>query len=445
MTKISLSDHFNFRTILRFVFPSICMMVFSSIYSVVDGLFVSNFAGKTPFAAINLFMPFFMILGAVGFMVGAGGSAVVSRTFGEGDDERACSYFTFLTVFTAIFGVILAILGEIFLPQVAHLLKAEGDLYTYGLQYGRVLLIGIPFWMLQTMFQSFFPTAEKAKLGFIVTMAAGVMNIIGDALLVGVFHTGVYGAAAATVASQVVGALIPVIFFLRKNSSRLHFTKMQFYGKILLETCSNGSSEFVSNVSASIVGMLFNYRLLALIGENGVSAYGVLMYVNYIYAAILLGYSMGIAPVVGYHYGADNKEELKSLFKKSIILMCIANVVLTALAEIMATPLAYLFVRQDRELYNLTRHAFYLYSLCFLFVGFNIFGSAFFTALSNGVVSAVISFLRTVVFQVAAILLLPRLIDGVNGIWLSVVVAEMLAFLVTLFCFIRYRKRYGYA
>lgn len=443
--KIKLSDHFRYSTLLKFVFPSVCMMVFSSIYGVVDGLFVSNFAGKTPFAAINLLMPFFMILGAVGFMVGAGGSAVISRTFGEGDDEKACSYFTFLVIFTFLTGVILTIAAEIALPAVARLFKATGDLYVYGVQYGRVILIGVPFWMLQSAFQTFFVTAEKSRLGFIVTVASGCANIVGDALLVGVFPFGVAGAAWATVLSQFVGAIVPVVYFSMKNGSLLRFTKTKFYGKILWETCSNGSSEFVSNVSASVVGILFNYQLLALAGEDGVSAYGVLMYVNYIYAAILLGYAIGVAPVVGYHYGADNREELKGLFKKSLILMSVAGVVLTALAEALAAPLSYLFVGKTPELYELTKNAFYVYCLCFLFTGFNIFGSSFFTALSNGPVSAAISFLRTVVFQVATVLILPKVMHGINGVWLSVVVAEALSFAVTTFCFAHYKKRYGYA
>lgn len=443
--KIRLSDHFHYKTLLKFVFPSVCMMVFSSIYGVVDGLFVSNFAGETPFAAINLLMPFFMILGAVGFMIGAGGSAVVSRTFGEGENEKACSYFTFLVLFTAIAGTVLAVLGELVLPAVARLFKATDDLYVHGVDYGRIILIGIPFWMLQTMFQTFFVTAEKSRLGFIVTVISGVTNMVGDALLVGVCDFGVKGAAWATILSQFVGAVIPVVFFACKNSSLLRFTKTKFYGKILFETCSNGSSEFVSNVSSSIVGILFNYRLLALAGESGVSAYGVLMYVNFIYVAILLGYSIGVAPVIGYHYGAKNHGELKSLFKKSLVLTGVTDLILTVLAEILAAPLSYLFVGKNPELYSLTRNAFYLYSLCFLFTGFNIFGSAFFTALSNGKVSAAISFLRTVVFQVAAVLTLPELMHGINGVWLSVVVAEVLSFIVTVVCFIRYRKRYGYA
>lgn len=442
--QVKLSDHFHYRTLLKFVFPSVCMMVFTSIYGVVDGLFVSNFAGKTPFAAINLIMPFLMIMGAVGFMLGAGGSAIVSRTFGEGENEKACSYFTFLVAFTFCIGVVLALIGFAVLPSVARLLKAEGDLYAYGVQYARIILIGVPFWMLQTMFQTFFITAEKPHLGFVVTVISGVCNMAGDALLVGALGLGVKGAAWATVLSQAAGAIIPVIYFARKNKSLLHFCKTRFYGKVLSESCSNGSSEFVSNVSSSLVGMLFNFQLLKLAGENGVSAYGVLMYVNFIYVAIFLGYSIGVAPVVGYHYGAKNHDELKNLFKKSLILMAVAGVVLTALAEALAAPLSKLFVGYDAELYELTKHAFYVYSLCFVFTGVNIFGSGFFTALSNGKVSAIISFLRTVVFQVAAVLLLPQITGGVGGVWWSVAVAEVLSFAVTVFCFLRYRKKYDY-
>ena len=443
--KVKLSDHFRYGTLLKFVFPSICMMVFTSIYGVVDGLFVSNFAGKTPFAAINLIMPFLMIMGAVGFMLGAGGSAIVSRTFGEGDNEKACSYFSFLTAFTFLSGIALAVVGEFALPGVARLLKAEGELYTYGVKYARIILIGVPFWMLQTMFQTFFIAAEKPHFGFIVTVISGVSNMVGDALFVGVFRFGVTGAAWATILSQAVGAVIPAVYFARKNSSLLHFCKTRFYGKVLLESCTNGSSEFVSNVSSSLVGMLFNLQLLRLAGENGVSAYGVLMYVNFIYVAIFLGYSIGVAPVVGYHYGAKNHGELKNLFKKSLILMSVSGVALTALAEALAAPLSKLFVGYDAELYSLTKNAFYIYCLCFVFTGVNIFGSGFFTALSNGKISAIISFLRTVVFQVAAVLLLPQISGGVSGVWWSVVAAEVLSFAVTVFCFLLYRKKYAYA
>lgn len=441
---IGLSDHFHYKTLLKFVFPSICMMVFTSIYGVVDGLFVSNFATTTQFAALNLIYPFIVILGAVGFMLGSGGSAIVSRTMGEGDDEKARSYFTFIVIFTALCGVALSAIGIIALPTVTRLLRATDELYPHAVAYGKISLIGLPFLMLQSMFQTFFSTAEKAPLGFIVTVAAGIMNIVGDALLVGVFRFGSVGAAWATVLSQFVGALVPVVYFSRKNSSRLRFTRTKFYGKALLEACSNGSSEFVSNVSSSLVGMLFNAQLLSLVGENGVAAYGVLMYVNFIYVAIFLGYSIGVAPVVGYHYGANNRSELKNLFKKSVILMAVSGVLMTLLAEALATPLSYLFVRSNRELFLMTRNAFFIYCLCFVFTGINVFGSGFFTALSNGTISALISFLRTVVFQVICVLFLPKWL-GLTGVWLSVVIAECLSFLVTLVCFISYRKKYGYA
>ena len=442
--SIGLSQHFRYKTLLRFVFPSICMMVFTSVYGVIDGLFVSNFAGNTQFAALNLIYPFIMILGAVGFMLGSGGSAIVARTMGEGDDEKARSYFTFIVLFTTLCGVVLSLVGIAVLPSVARLLRATEELYPYAVLYGKISLIGLPFFMLQSMFQTFFSTAEKATLGFIVTVAAGMMNVVGDAVLVGACGCGIAGAAWATILSQFVGSVIPVVYFFCKNSSRLRFTRTKFYGKVLLESCTNGSSEFVSNASSSLVGMLFNAQLLALAGENGVSAYGVLMYVKFIYLAIFLGYAIGVAPVVGYHYGADNKPELKSLFKKSIILMSVSGIVMTILAELLATPLSYLFVRADRDLFVMTRNAFFVYCLCFVFTGINVFGSSFFTALSNGKVSAIISFLRTVVFQVACVLFLPKLL-GVTGVWLSVVIAELLSFLVTVVCFITYRKKYGYA
>lgn len=441
--NIQLSDHFDYRRLLRFTFPSIVMMIFTSIYGVVDGVFVSNFVGKTPFAALNLIMPFLMIFGAVGFMIGTGGSALVSMTLGEGDSDRANRLFSMLIYVTIGFGAVMTVIGIAFMRPVAILLGATGDMVDYCVIYGRILMLSLTAFMLQNTFQSFLITAEKPQLGLYVTVAAGVTNIALDALFIAVFRWGLAGAAAATALSQTVGGAIPLIYFLRPNASLLRLTRAKLDGHALLRTCTNGSSEFMTNISMSVVSMLYNFQLMRFAGENGVAAYGVIMYVNFIFVAIFVGYSIGTAPVVGFHYGAQNRDELRSLLDKSLKLLGGAGVILTALAIALAKPLSAIFVSYDAELMEMTVRAFIIYSLSFLVMGVNIFGSSFFTALNNGLVSAAISFLRTLLFQMTAVLILPELL-GLDGIWLAVVAAEVMALAVTVAFFVKMRPRYGY-
>lgn len=442
--RIQLSDHFSYGRLIRFTLPSIVMMIFTSIYSVVDGLFVSNFVGKTPFAAINLIMPILIILGALGFMIGTGGSAIVAKTLGEGDPARANRYFSMLVYTTVVGGAVLAAAGELSLPIVSELLGAEGAMLQDCILYGRIILAALPAFMLQNVFQSFMITAEKSRLGLAVTVAAGLTNMVLDFVFIVPLGWGLAGAAIATAISQVIGGAVPIVYFARKNDSLLRLTKAKFEGRILLRTCTNGSSELMSNISASIVTMLYNFQLMRLAGEDGIAAYGVVMYVNFVFSAIFIGYSIGAAPVIGYHYGAQNHAELKNLFRRSLVLVVISGVVMTVLAELLAQPLTHVFVGYDAGLYALTVRGFMLYSISFLVSGVNIFGSAFFTALNNGLVSAAISFLRTLVFQVAVVLLLPLLL-GIDGIWLAIVAAELLALAVTLVFFIVKRKQYHYA
>lgn len=442
--RIQLSDHFSYGRLIRFTLPSIVMMIFTSIYSVVDGLFVSNFVGKTPFAAINLIMPILIILGALGFMIGTGGSAIVAKTLGEGDPVRANRYFSMLVYTTVVGGAVLAAAGELSLPLVSELLGAEGAMLQDCILYGRIILAALPAFMLQNVFQSFMITAEKSRLGLAVTVAAGLTNMVLDFVFIVPLGWGLAGAAIATAISQVIGGAVPIVYFARKNDSLLRLTKAKFEGRILLRTCTNGSSELMSNISASIVTMLYNFQLMRLAGEDGIAAYGVVMYVNFVFSAIFIGYSIGAAPVIGYHYGAQNHAELKNLFRRSLVLVVISGVAMTVLAELLAQPLTHVFVGYDAGLYALTVRGFMLYSISFLVSGVNIFGSAFFTALNNGLVSAAISFLRTLVFQVAAVLLLPLLL-GIDGIWLAIVAAELLALAVTLVFFIVKRKQYHYA
>lgn len=442
--KIQLSDHFNYSRLLRFVAPCILMMVFVSIYGVIDGLFIANCAGKTPFAAINLIMPFLLIIGSFGFMIGTGGSAIVSKTLGEKNHQKAKAYFSFLIYFTLILGIILAIVGEIFLPNVTKLLHATQGMYDYCLIYGRIILIATPFYMLQNVFQSFFTTAEKPTIGFIVTIIAGLANIVLDVLFVWILDLGVAGAAIATAISQTLGGIIPFFYFRKKNSSLLSLGAGPFNGKVLFKTCTNGISEFLGNVSASIAGLLYNYQLLKISGEDGLSAYGVLMYVNFIFVAIFIGYSIGTAPIIGYNLGAKNHQEQKNIFKKSMIIMGITGVIMTLSCIALSRPLSLIFFRNDTNLVNLTTHAFYLFSLAFLFSGYGIYGSSMFTALNNGLVSSIIAISRTLIFQVSCVIILP-IFFGLNGIWLSMMVADILsAILSIIFCF-AYKNRYHYA
>lgn len=440
---IQLSEHFSYRKLLRFTLPSIIMMIFTSIYGVVDGFFVSNYVGKSPFAAVNFIMPFLMILGAIGFMFGTGGSALISKTMGEGDHEKAKQLFSFLICISTVCGIIIAVLGILFIRPVASLLGAEGELLDNCVLYGRIILIALPAFILQYEFQSFFVTAAKPQLGLIFTVAAGVTNMVLDALLVAVFPLGLAGAAIATAISQAVGGIAPLLYFARENSSLLRLTKTRFDGKALLKTCTNGSSELMSNISMSIVGMLYNMQLMKYAGEDGVAAYGVLMYVNMIFLAAFIGYSVGTAPVIGYHFGAQNHSELKCLLKKSIVIIGFFSVSMFLLAEILAKPLASIFVSYDETLMNLTLRAFWIFSFSFLFAGMAIFGSSFFTALNDGLTSALISFLRTMVFQVAAVLILPIFFE-IDGIWLSIVAAELVAAVVTILFLIGKRKTYHY-
>ena len=440
---IQLSDHFTYKKLLRFTLPSIVMMLFTSIYGVVDGFFVSNFVGKTPFAAVNFIMPLLMVLGAVGSMFGSGGSALIGKTMGEGDLEKAQGQFSLFVYFSAACGLVIAVLGIIFMRPLAALLGAEGEMLENCVLYGRIILIALPAFVLQYEFQSFFVTAEKPELGLYVTVAAGVTNMVFDALLVAVFPFGLVGAAVATAMSQIVGGIVPVIYFSRENTSLLKVTKPAFDGKALLKACTNGSSEFLSNISMSVVGMLYNVQLIKYAGENGVAAYGTLMYVNFCFLAVFIGYSVGTAPIISYHFGAKNTYELKNLLKKSLVIVGIFAVLMLTLAEALARPLSLMFVGYDKELFEMTLRGFRIFSFCFLFAGVPIFGSSFFTALNNGLVSALISFLRTVVFQVAAVIIFP-LIWRLDGIWISVVAADLVAALVTVVFWITNKKKYQY-
>ena len=441
--NIQLSDHFTYKKLFRFTLPSIVMMVFTSVYGVVDGYFVSNCVGKTPFAALNLIYPFIMILSGIGFMFGTGGSALIAKSLGQQQKEKANMQFSLIVYTSIVTGVILGIVGVVTVRPVAILLGAKGEMIDLCVLYGAIILLAMPFFMLQFEFQSLFITAERPKLGLWSTVASGGTNMILDWLFIAVFDWGLGGAAAATALAQVVGGVIPLVYFFSKNTSPLRLSAAVFDGRTLIKTVINGSSELMSNISMSVVSMLYNLQLMKYAGEDGIAAYGVLMYVSMIFIAIFIGYSVGTAPIISYHFGAKNHKELKSLFKKSSIIIVVCSIAMLLAGELLAKPLSLLFVSYDQGLLDITLRGFIIFSFSFLFSGFAIYGSSFFTALNDGVTSAIISFLRTLVFQVAAILILPVFLK-LDGIWLSLVVAELLAVAVNLLFLIIKRKKYNY-
>lgn len=440
---IKISEHFTFKKLFRFVFPSIIMMVFTSVYGIVDGFFVSNFAGDTAFASVNFIMPFIMGLSAIGFMMGTGGSALVAFRFGEGKDKKANQTFSLLVYTMIIMGVGITILGQLLIEPVTYWLGATEEMAPHCILYGRISFLSLTFFILQNMFQSFLVTAEKPKLGLAVTITAGVTNMVLDALLVGVLDFGVAGAASATAISETIGGVVPLIYFILPNKSRLRLGKPTLDFRAIVKASSNGASEFMTTTSMSIVNMLYNFQLMRFAGEQGVASYGVIMYVNFVFVSVFIGYSIGVSPIISYNHGSKNSFELKNMFKKSMIIITSCVLIMEICAQLLAGTFAKVFVGYSQELCNMTQHAFSLYSISFLFMGFNVFGSGFFTALNNGVVSAVISFSRSCVFQIVMVLALPLFLQ-LDGVWLSDVAAEAISLIVTATFIISNRKKYNY-
>ena len=442
---IQLSEHFTYKKIFRFALPSIVMMVFTSIYGVVDGTFVSNFVGKTPFAAVNLVWPFLMILGVFGFMIGTGGSALVAKTLGENKKEDANRYFTMLITLVVILGVLLTIIGLIVLRPLSSALGASGQMLEDCVTYGRTLMIFNTAFMLQSVFQSLFITAEKPRLGLIMTVAAGLTNMVLDALFIAVFKWGLVGAALASGLSQCIGGILPLIYFLSsKNDTPLKFVKTKMEGKVLLKACVNGASELMTTVSSSLVSMLYNFQLMRLAGQNGIAAYGAVMYVEFAFIAVFIGYSIGTAPIVSYHYGSENHNEVKNMLQKSFKIMSVLGITMMVLAQILASPLAKVFVGYDKKLFDMTVHGFRLFSFYFILAGINIYASSFFTALNNGMISAIISFSRTLGFETLAVIILPIFLQ-LDGVWLAITVAEICAFVISISFLIAKKEKYHYA
>ena len=442
---IQLSEHFTYKKIFRFALPSIVMMVFTSIYGVVDGTFVSNFVGKTPFAAVNLVWPFLMILGAFGFMIGTGGSALVAKTLGENKKEDANRYFTMLITLVIILGILLTIFGLIVVRPLSHALGARGQMLEDCVTYGRTLMIFNTAFMLQSVFQSLFITAEKPRLGLIMTVAAGLTNMVLDALFIAVFKWVLVGAALASGLSQCIGGILPLIYFLSpKNDTALKFVKTKLEGRVLLKACANGASELMTTVSSSLVSMLYNFQLMRLAGQNGIAAYGAVMYVEFAFVAVFIGYSIGTAPIVSYHYGSGNNDEVKNMLQKSFKIMSVLGITMMVLAQILASPLAKVFVGYDKQLFDMTVHGFRLFSFYFILAGINIYSSSFFTALNNGMISAIISFSRTLGFETLAVIILPIFLQ-LDGVWLAITVAEICAFVISISFLIAKKEKYHYA
>lgn len=437
------AQHFTYRRLLRYMVPPIIMMIFTSIYGIVDGLFVSNFVGKEAFAAVNFILPYLMLFTSVGFMFGTGGSALIAKKLGEKEDKKANEIFSTLVLFSVLTGIVFAGIGLFFLRPVAVWQGAEGELLENSLLYGRIYLLGVPACVVQYEFQNLFATAGKPRLNLFATVTAGVTNIVLDALFIGVFSWGLVGAAVATIISQWIGGIIPFLYFARPNSSMLRFVKCRPDVRAMIKICANGSSELVNNISMTIVSLLYNMQLLKYAGDNGIAAYGVLMYVNFLFTAVFWGYVVGVSPIISYHYGAENRGELKSLLRKSIVIVCSGSAIMFTLSELLARPIAGIFVGYDPELLQMTLRGFFLFSFCFLFSGLAIFSSSFFTALNNGLISAVISFSRVFVFQIPATLILPLFL-GLDGIWLSLVVAELLTFILGASLIVAKRKKYQY-
>lgn len=441
--KIELNEHFTYKKLIKFTLPSILMMIFTSIYGVVDGFFVSNYVGPEAFASVNLIMPVIIILSAVGFMIGTGGNALVAMTLGQHDEKRANEIFSMLIYILIFLGICLSIAMAVFMPKMARILGATDIMIDDCVIYGRISMVSLTFFMLQTSFQSFMVTAARPHFGLYITIAAGVTNMVLDLVFVGILGFGVAGAAWATVASEIVGGSIPLIYFIIPNKSKLNLVKAGFKFRPLIKVLSNGASEFMTIISSSFVNMLYNLQLMKIAGEKGVASFGVIMYINFIFTGVLFGYAFGSSSIVSYHYGSENYKELRSLFSKSIKIIGIASLISFASAQIFAIPLIKIFFSYSDELIHMTTHGFRIYSIAYLMIGFNGYASSLFTALNNGKVSATIAFGRTLVFQVASILILPQ-IFGLDGVFSSVIVAEFLAIIVSMFFINKYKNEYHY-
>lgn len=444
MAKVRLSDHFTYKRLLNFTISPILMMVFTALYNVVDGFFISNYGGKLDFAGVNFIMPYLFALSAVGIMMGSGGSALIGKFLGENKHKKANETFSLVVYSSLVIGIMLSIISYIFLDDIIRLLGATEDLIQPARRYATPLLISLPFFIIESEALSLFMVAERPHLGLCVKLICGSLNIVLDAIFMVSLHMGARGAAIATMINQLFGGILPLVYFaIPKTKSTLHLGKTVLSFKTLGKVITNGSSELVSNISANIVSMLFNVQLIKYAGENGVASYGVLMYLCFIFNSMFFGYAIGVSPIISYHYGAENKEELTNILRKSLVINILASLLMFGISELGASTLAHIFVGYDETLKAMTVHGFRIFSFLFLLMGFNVFSSSFFTALNNGLISALIAFLRTLVFQISSVMILPSFL-GIDGIWLSPLVAEVLSLIISLIFLLSFRKKYGY-
>lgn len=439
---INLKEHFDSRKIIKFTLPTIIMTLFTSIYGIVDGIFVSNIINSNAFASINLIMPFTLILGSIGFMFGTGGSALVSKILGENESKKAKEYFSVLIYSLIIIGVIISIISFIFMKPIATFLGAKDELLEMSMLYGKILMFSLPFLFLQNCFQSFMIVAERPKIGLVISLISGISNMILDYIFIYLFKFGIIGAGGATAISQFIGGIIPLVYFGRKNTTTLKLVKTKLLIKPIINTCYNGLSEMVSNISYSIVNILFNLQIMKYIGVNGIVAYGIINYVSFIFISVYLGFSTGAIPIISYHYGAKNKDEIKNLLKIGVRILFVVSIILTLIAEIFSKIFASIFVAYDTELLKLSTTAFRLFSVSYLISWFNLYVSSFFTALNDGRTSAVISFSRAFVGQIIMILVLPILF-GINGLWLAATFSEIISLFISLIFLIKYKDKYN--
>ena len=447
--SIHLSDHFTYKKILRFTIYPILMMLITSIYWIVDGFFISNYVGPSAFAGVNLIFPVVMIVACIGFMFGSGGAALVSKKLGEGDSDGANKTFSLITYVTLGTGLILSLIFFFLVRPIAmgfasiNQVEASEAMIDSAEVYGRIMVGGVFLYIMQGYFHSFFSVNEKSSLGFLFTLISGLTNMLLDYLLIGVFRAGVVGAACASLSGMFISAVGPFLYFRFGKNNLIKLGKPRWNLNEITQSIANGSSEFVSNVSGSIVTIVFNVQLLKYIGEVGVSAYGIIGYVCFVFFAIFIGYSIGIAPVIGYNYGAKNPVELTNVLRKSFVIISVSGVAMTLLSAGLADPITRIFSAGVGELHTLGVRAMRIFSICYLMAGFSMFGSSFFTALNNGLISALISFCRTLVFQLGSVFVLP-LIVGVDGIWFSIIVAEFLSMVMTIIFISARRRKYGY-
>lgn len=419
-------------------------MVFMSLYTMVDGVFVSRFAGTAALSAVNIVYPMVSVVVAVGVMLATGGSAIIAKRMGEGKPEQARQNFSYLILAGVLIAVGMAALALVFLKPLLHLLGARGALFELCYAYALPLVFFIPSGILQMLFQTLLVTAGRPMLGLTVTVLGGVANIVLDYLFIVPLQMGIAGAAIATGIGFSIPAVFGLLYFALRRSGPLCFVRPKGGGKMLLRCCANGSSEMVTNMSTAVTTFLFNLLMMRYAGEDGVASITIVLYTQYLMTAVYMGYATGTAPVFSFHHGSRNGEQLRRLFRISMGFIALCSVATFALALVFAKQVVVIFTPAGSPVFEMALYGFRLFSGSFLFAGVGIFASAMFTAFSDGKVSAAISFLRTFAFIVLALLLLP-LAMGLDGVWLAVPLAEVLGFGVSLFFLYRKKKRYCYA